>query len=56
MDVVLKTDRAVFNYRGAGIWINNEHVLLHKFVNDVFGHFQGAELQLPKNRKKVKCK
>lgn len=34
MDVVFKTERAVFNYRVAGIWIEDDHMLLHKAVNE----------------------
>lgn len=34
LDVVFKTNQAVFNYRVAGIWIENGHVLIHKAVND----------------------
>lgn len=34
MDLVFKMDHAVFNYRVAGIWIENGHVLLHKQVHD----------------------
>ena len=34
MDVVFKTEKAVFNYRVAGIWIENGHVLLHRAVNE----------------------
>lgn len=34
MDLVFKTDKGVFNYRVAGVWILDGHVLLHKNVND----------------------
>ena len=34
MDVVFQTEQAVFNYRVAGIWIENGHVLLHRDVNE----------------------
>lgn len=34
LDVVFKTNQSVFNYRIAGIWIDNGHVLLHRIVND----------------------
>ena len=45
MDVVFKTEKAVFNYRVAGIWIENGHVLLHRDVNETTGRFQGEELK-----------
>ncbi|WP_421385298.1 NUDIX hydrolase [Bacillus salacetis] len=34
MDIVFKTEKAVFNYRVAGLWIENGHVLLHRSVNE----------------------
>lgn len=34
MDVVFQTEQAVFNYRVAGIWIENGHVLLHRDVKE----------------------
>ena len=34
MDVVFQTEQAVFNYRVAGIWIEDGHVLLHRDVNE----------------------
>lgn len=34
MDVVFQTEQAVFNYRVAGIWIKDGHVLLHRLVNE----------------------
>ena len=34
MDVVFQTEQAVFNYRVAGIWIEDGHVLLHRVVNE----------------------
>ena len=34
MDVVFQTTHAVFNYRVAGIWIEDGHVLLHRDVNE----------------------
>ncbi|MFJ7935974.1 NUDIX hydrolase [Sporosarcina sp. NPDC096371] len=34
MDVVFQTEQAVFNYRVAGIWIENGHVLLHRDMNE----------------------
>lgn len=37
MDAVFKTEEGVFNYRVAGVWIQNGCVLLHKNVND--GHW-----------------
>lgn len=34
MDIVFQTEQAVFNFRVAGIWIENGHVLLHRAVNE----------------------
>lgn len=44
MDVVFKADKAVFNYRVAGIWIKNGYVLLHRFVNDDFWTLPGGRV------------
>lgn len=46
MDVVYKTDEAVFNFRVAGIWIENGHVLIHKDVNDDHWLLPGGRVQL----------
>ncbi|WP_318614508.1 NUDIX hydrolase [Sporosarcina sp. YIM B06819] len=34
MDVVFQTAQGVFNFRVAGIWIENGHVLVHRDVNE----------------------
>lgn len=34
MDAVFKTDEGVFNYRIAGVWLHEDHVLLHRDAND----------------------
>ncbi|MEH6942257.1 NUDIX hydrolase [Bacillus sp. JJ722] len=46
MDVVYKTDEAVFNFRVAGIWIENGHVLIHKDVKDDHWLLPGGRVQL----------
>lgn len=46
MDVVFHTDIAVFNYRVAGIWIKNGHVLLHRDVNEKNWSLPGGRVKL----------
>jgi len=46
MDAVFKTDKAVFNFRVAGVWIENEHVLLHKDVNDDHWSLPGGRVAI----------
>ncbi|NHM31996.1 NUDIX domain-containing protein [Neobacillus terrae] len=46
MDVVYKTERAIFNYRVAGIWIEDGHVLLHKDVNESNWSLPGGRVEI----------
>ncbi|WP_078380782.1 NUDIX hydrolase [Sutcliffiella halmapala] len=46
MDVVFKTDKAIFNYRVAGIWIEKGHVLLHKVVDDDHWSLPGGRVEI----------
>jgi 8-oxo-dGTP pyrophosphatase MutT (NUDIX family) len=43
---VFKTEKAVFNYRVAGIWIQNGHVLLHKAVNHNNWSLPGGRVEI----------
>lgn len=51
MDVVFKTDEGVFNYRVAGIWIQDNHVLLHKNVNDNHWALPGGRVNMMETSK-----
>ena len=42
----LKLDQAVFNYRVAGIWIENGHVLLHRDVNESNWSLPGGRVEI----------
>jgi len=46
MDVVFNTEKAVFNYRVAGIWIENEHVLLHRDINESKWSLPGGRVEI----------
>ncbi|WP_018922633.1 NUDIX hydrolase [Salsuginibacillus kocurii] len=46
MDLVFNTAAGVFNYRVAGIWIENEHVLLHKNIDDEHWALPGGRAEL----------
>lgn len=47
MDVVFKTDnKMMFNFRVAGIWLENGHVLLHKAVDDNHWALPGGRVQI----------
>ena len=46
MDAVFKTNQGVFNFRTAGIWIKNNHVLLHKIVGDDFWALPGGRVKI----------
>lgn len=50
-DVVFKTDVATFNYRVAGVWIINGHVLLHKSVNDEHWALPGGRVGIMEESK-----
>lgn len=51
MDVVFNADKAVFNYRVAGIWIKNGYVLLHKFVNENCWSLPGGRVLITEESK-----
>ncbi|WP_246880644.1 NUDIX hydrolase [Sporosarcina sp. 6E9] len=51
IDAVFKTDVAVFNYRVAGIWILDQHVLLHKNVNDEHWALPGGRVKITEESK-----
>lgn len=44
MDAVFKTDAGVFNYRVAGVWIEKDHILLHKEVNGCHWSLPGGRV------------
>jgi ADP-ribose pyrophosphatase YjhB (NUDIX family) len=46
MDVVFKTEKAIFNYRVAGIWIKDGHVLLHRAVTDESWSLPGGRVAI----------
>lgn len=46
MDAVFKTEKAVFNFRVAGVWIVDHHVLLHKDINDVHWSLPGGRVAI----------
>lgn len=46
MDAVFKTDVGVFNYRVAGIWIVDDHVLIHKSVYDENWALPGGRVKI----------
>lgn len=46
MDAVFKTEKAVFNFRVAGIWIVNDHVLIHKDVDDLNWALPGGRVAI----------
>ena len=51
LDVVFRTDKAVFNYRVAGIWVENGHVLLHRAVNDHHWSLAGGRVLIAEESK-----
>lgn len=52
MDAVFETDKAVFNYRVAGVWIQDGHVLLHKSVNDNHWALPGGRVEITEESQK----
>ncbi len=46
MDAVFRAGNAVFNYRVAGVWVNEGHVLLHRDVNDTNWALPGGRVKL----------
>lgn len=51
MDVVFKTEAGVFNLRVAGIWIENDHVLIHKIIEDSTWSLPGGRVELAEETK-----
>ncbi|WP_409250740.1 NUDIX hydrolase [Bacillus sp. SCS-153A] len=51
MDVVFNTEKAVFNYRVAGIWVENGHVLLHRAVDDNHWSLPGGRVVISEDSK-----
>lgn len=56
MDAVFKTDLAVFNYRVAGVWILDDHVLIHKNVNDKHWALPGGRAKVMEESKTALCR
>ncbi|MBY0095985.1 NUDIX hydrolase [Mesobacillus maritimus] len=46
MDAVFKVDTGVFNFRVAGVMIENNHVLLHKQMNDDHWALPGGRVKV----------
>ena len=46
MDVVFHTEKAVFNYRVAGIWIQEGHILLHRASGDKIWSLPGGRVEM----------
>ncbi|TMU86951.1 NUDIX hydrolase [Bacillus sp. BHET2] len=46
MDIVFKNDNEVFNYRVAAVWVENEHILLHRQANDHYWALPGGRVVL----------
>lgn len=51
MDATFYIENAVFNYRVAGIMIENGHVLLHKQVNDMHWALPGGRVEVLEDSK-----
>lgn len=46
MDAVFETDAGIFNYRVAGVWIIDNHVLLHKSVYEENWALPGGRVKI----------
>lgn len=46
MDAVFKVEEGIFNYRVAGVLIENDHVLLHKQASDTHWALPGGRVQV----------
>ncbi|WP_404442844.1 NUDIX hydrolase [Sutcliffiella horikoshii] len=46
MDVVFHTEKAVFNYRVAGIWIQDGRILLHRASDDKIWSLPGGRVEM----------
>ncbi|TWT16033.1 NUDIX hydrolase [Planomicrobium sp. CPCC 101079] len=51
MDATFKMEDTVFNYRVAGIWIEKDHVLLHKQANDSHWALPGGRARVLEDSK-----
>jgi ADP-ribose pyrophosphatase YjhB (NUDIX family) len=51
MDAVFKTQKGIFNYRAAGVWMENGYVLLHKQVQDEHWTLPGGRVNLMEDSK-----
>ncbi|MFD3449847.1 NUDIX hydrolase [Microbacteriaceae bacterium 4G12] len=51
MDAVFQVNNAVFNYRVAGVFIENGHVLLHKQINDEHWALPGGRVEVLEDSK-----
>ncbi|HWI50236.1 MAG TPA: NUDIX domain-containing protein, partial [Rummeliibacillus sp.] len=46
MDAVFKTVQGIFNYRVAGVLVQEGHILTHKSVNDSFWSLPGGRVKI----------
>lgn len=51
MDIAFPTEQGKFNYRVAGVWIENGHVLLHKDSNDTNWSLPGGRVKMTEESK-----
>jgi 8-oxo-dGTP pyrophosphatase MutT (NUDIX family) len=51
VDVVFQIDKSVFNYRVAGVWIENGHVLLHRMVGEEHWSLPGGRVAMMEESK-----
>ncbi|TDL30887.1 NUDIX domain-containing protein [Jeotgalibacillus sp. S-D1] len=51
MDAVFQVPDAVFNYRVAGVWIEKNHVLLHRQANDAYWALPGGRVKVMEDSK-----
>lgn len=51
MDAVFQMPDAVFNYRVAGVWIEKEHVLLHRQASDTYWALPGGRVKVMEDSK-----
>ncbi|WKA54301.1 NUDIX hydrolase [Planococcus shixiaomingii] len=51
MDATFKMENNVFNYRVAGVWVENGHVLLHKQVDDSHWALPGGRARVMEDSK-----
>ncbi|TCI64158.1 NUDIX hydrolase [Exiguobacterium sp. SH3S1] len=46
MDIVFPTNQGTFNYRVAGIWVKDGHLLVHRNINDDFWALPGGRVAI----------